>query len=39
MGDRENMIAERYLEYDDLNIYEKLTGNISMDIDILQNGN
>ena len=41
MGDRENMIAEKHLDYADLNLYEKLTGNITVNInnlDILQKG-
>ena len=41
MGDRENMIAEIHLDYDDLTLYEKLTGNIRVninDLDILQKG-
>ena len=41
MGDRENMIAEMHLDYDDLILYEKLTGNIIVNInqlDILQKG-
>ncbi|MDV4150160.1 hypothetical protein R0131_04845 [Clostridium sp. AL.422] len=42
MGDRENMIAEIDLDYADLSLYEKLTGNITVNInnlDILQKGN
>ena len=41
MGDRENMIGDIYIDYEDLNIYEKLTGNISVNInelDVLQKG-
>ena len=41
MGDRENMIAEIHLDYDDLTLYEKLTGNIRVNIDqldVLQKG-
>ncbi|MGN1029388.1 MAG: hypothetical protein ACI4P7_04800, partial [Bacilli bacterium] len=41
MGDRENMIGYIYIDYEDLNIYEKLTGNISVNInelDVLQKG-
>ena len=41
MGDREKMIGEIYIDYEDLKVYEKLTGNISIDInqlDILQKG-
>lgn len=41
MGDRENMIGDIDIDYEDLNLYEKLTGNISINInelDVLQKG-
>lgn len=41
MGDIDNMIGEIYIDYKDLSMYEKLTGNIRMDIeklDVLQKG-
>lgn len=41
MGDIDNMIGEISIDYEDLNVYEKLTGNIRVDIDeldLLQKG-
>ncbi|MBU3804261.1 MAG: hypothetical protein H9872_05865, partial [Candidatus Cellulosilyticum pullistercoris] len=41
MGDIDNMIGEISIDYEDLNVYEKLTGNIRLDIDeldLLQKG-
>ena len=41
MGDIDNMIGEISIDYEDLNVYEKLTGNIRVNIDeldVLQKG-
>ena len=41
MGDIDNMIGEISIDYEDLNVYEKLTGNIRVNIDeldLLQKG-